>query len=212
MLDRAWCAVVITAAGASSRMGRPKALVDWHDQPLLLHQLAAFEGFGQRIVVLGASAEHILETLAFPGDTDIVVNPDWEAGRSGSLRRAFANVKPSAKAVVVVAVDQPVEPEVVDALLAAFDPGRHAYAVPVTVGRRGHPLLLSGVLADSVRRFGDSESLRDLTHRYADSAMLVPVDSRSCVLDLNTPQDLALATATDPVTVTGPVSDTMTHG
>ena len=33
-------AALITAAGASTRMGRPKALVPWRGRPLLLHQAA----------------------------------------------------------------------------------------------------------------------------------------------------------------------------
>jgi len=170
-------------------MGRPKALVPYAGLPLLSYQLAALEGFGQRIVVLGAAEDAIRAALDLEGAT-LVSNPEWESGRSGSLRLGFGAVRAAARAVLVTAVDQPLDPEVVAALLGAFDPSAYAYAIPVVEGRRGHPLLVGAALLPALRSLGDAELLRDAIARYADAALALPVTSREALLDLNRPEDL----------------------
>lgn len=190
VLDRAWCAAVITAAGAGSRMGRPKALVEWQGVPLLLRQLAALEGFGQRIVVLGAAAEEIRESLDIPRGVAVVENEGWQTGRSGSLRLGFHAVNPSALGILVAAVDQPVDPAVVDLLLARLDPAEHAWVLPRVGERRGHPIILSGTLLPALRELGDDETLRELALRFESSALEIQVESELALANFNRPEDI----------------------
>ena len=68
-LARPSTAIVVLAAGASRRMGRPKQLETWQGQPLLRHVAAtALEAqLGPVIVVLGAHADvvrPVIEDLA----------------------------------------------------------------------------------------------------------------------------------------------------
>ncbi len=189
MLDRAWCSAVITAAGASSRMGSPKALVDYRGQPLLGHQLAALEGFGQRIVVLGSAAAAIRAALDLEAAT-VVENPDWRSGRSGSLRCGFGAVHDDARAMLVVGVDQPLDSDVIEALLGTFDPPSHAFAIPLVDGRRGHPIVFAAALLQALRELGDDETLRGLANSFAAAALEVPLDAPEALRNLNTPTDL----------------------
>ena len=105
--------ILLLAAGASSRWGRPKALLDWRGTPLV-HHLArvALEavGPGGRVVrVLGAHAAAI---GAVPGPAEVadVFNPDWSLGMGASiacgLRAALAR-DPGLAAAVVLPCDQP---------------------------------------------------------------------------------------------------------
>ena len=190
MLDRAWCAAVVTAAGASSRMGRPKALVELGGVPLLARQLAALTGFGQRLVVLGAHAEAIRAGVHL-SEATVVDNPAWPSGRSSSLRCGFAAVSSQARAVVVAGVDQPIDAAVVDALLAAFDPATHACALPIAGDRRGHPALLNAALLDPhLRHLPDDSTLRDVLARFADATLEVPVQSAVTLANLNSEADV----------------------
>lgn len=197
MLDPAWCAAVLTAAGASRRMGTPKALVRYRDRPLLLHQLEALEGFGQRIVVLGNGATEIREAVTLPPEVVVVENPDWEQGRSGSLRRGFGAVSRSAGAILVSGVDQPLDPAVIALLLAALDPSEQAYAVPLVGERAGHPILFAGALLPILVELGDAETLRDVAARYRDAALRVPVSSDLPLKDFNRREDMI--SGPDPV-------------
>ncbi|MBK7725004.1 MAG: NTP transferase domain-containing protein [Dehalococcoidia bacterium] len=52
---------IILAAGTSTRMGRPKALLDWGGQPLVCYQVRQLQeaGCDEVIVVLGHKADNI---------------------------------------------------------------------------------------------------------------------------------------------------------
>ncbi len=172
-------------------MGSPKALALWKGRPLLEHQLEAVEGFGQRIVVLGAAADRILSSLSLPDDVKVIENHDWATGRSGSLRCGFHAVSQAALAVLVAAVDQPVAPEAVEAILDQLDPAVHAYAVPRVGDQRGHPVVWVGTMLPTLRELGDSETLRDLVIRYQHAGLEVPIESALALRNFNRPEDLA---------------------
>ncbi len=174
-------------------MGMPKALVEVRGRPLLESQLDALAGFGQRIVVLGAHAAEIRQVLGerLTG-AHVVENPDWSTGRSASFRLAFAAVSDAAKAIVVTGVDQPLQAETLAALLAAFEPDVHSYAVPMVGDRRGHPLLLSArLLEPQLRGLGDDTTLRAILEPFAAAAIAVSVESLASLANLNTPTDVA---------------------
>lgn len=111
MADAGACVVVVLAAGGSSRMGRPKQLLDVDGEPLVRHaaRVALDAGSGRVLVVLGAEAERVraaIEDL----DLAIVVNPDWREGLASSLRAGVAEVEriaPDARGLIVLPADQP---------------------------------------------------------------------------------------------------------
>src|SRR2546429_5429739 len=74
---------VVLAAGASERMGRPKALLDFRGRPFAVRILEALEALDvkSRVVVLGPDAARIRPSLA-THDCIIVENPDLAGERS----------------------------------------------------------------------------------------------------------------------------------
>ncbi|GAA1165248.1 nucleotidyltransferase family protein [Nocardioides aquiterrae] len=143
---------LLLAAGAGSRMGRPKALVD--DWLVRSIRVLTDGGCARTTVVLGARAEEALRLLDGTGATAVVA-ADWEDGMSASLRAGLtAAAGTDADAVVVTLVDLPdVGADVVRRLLdPAPDAGtlrRAAYD-----GRPGHPVVLgrdhwAGVVAET---------------------------------------------------------------
>jgi len=67
---------VVLAAGGSTRMGRPKALLEVDGVPLVVHHARAFAALGVRVsVVLGAQASAVAAVL--DGSVRVVVNPEW---------------------------------------------------------------------------------------------------------------------------------------
>ena len=132
---------LLLAAGAGTRMGRPKALVDgWLTRAVDSLEAAGCEGV---TVVLGAGADEAHELLAEAGvEVREVVAEDWADGMGASLRAGLESLDDGPVAVIVTRVDLPdVGAEVVRRVLA--DPvdtatlRRAAYD-----GVPGHPVLI----------------------------------------------------------------------
>ena len=79
--------VVILAAGSSSRLGRPKQLLEYQNKTLLqriIDMVTSF-AFNPSIVVLGAHAEQIRDATELENVTT-VYNEDWSEGIASSIR------------------------------------------------------------------------------------------------------------------------------
>jgi molybdenum cofactor cytidylyltransferase len=99
---------IILAAGASSRLGSPKQLLEWRNRPLLEHAIVnARAVLNERvIVVLGAHAEAMHTTIDLGGVTSII-NPAWQEGMASSIRAGVHALPESASAVLILLCDQP---------------------------------------------------------------------------------------------------------
>src|SRR5580704_7364030 len=84
-------AAIILAAGASSRMGRAKALLELEGRSLVARAADAAAASGARpiVVVLGADADRIRAHLAgLP--VHVAQNPHWASGMASSIRPGLA--------------------------------------------------------------------------------------------------------------------------
>src|SRR6476659_6714021 len=102
-------AALILAAGASSRMGRPKQLLDWEGRPLVraAAEVALAARLDPLLVVVGGAQAQVAEALdGLP--LRMIANRDYAAGQSTSLRAGIAALGQDADAVVVLLGDQPV--------------------------------------------------------------------------------------------------------
>jgi molybdenum cofactor cytidylyltransferase len=182
---------VIVAAGASQRMGRPKALLPWAGTTLLDHAVrtARAAGVVHLAVVLGPATEQLAGTL----DAMTVLNPRPESGRSTSIRFGAQALPDEVAAVLVQSVDQPAPLAVLTALFTALEAGG-AVSLPVFGGRRGHPVCVAGRLLPELRRVDEAEEgLRSIVRGYAAQTVEVDVESESVLWNLNDPAAYAAA-------------------
>lgn len=100
---------IVLAAGASSRLGQPKQLLDFGGRPLLQHAIDAMErsGLVDIVLVLGHRAEEVEAAVATGPDTRTVVNPDYALGQATSLRAGLEAADERSQAAVVILGDQP---------------------------------------------------------------------------------------------------------
>ena len=105
---------LVLAAGASSRMGRAKALLDWDGKPLLQHQIDELlaAGCDPVVVVLGHESRPIEEAVDRTDVSQIVINTQHMSGRASSVRVGMAvlndaTVSGAVGAVIIASVDTP---------------------------------------------------------------------------------------------------------
>ena len=151
--SRPFLSAVILAAGASTRMGRPKQLLTLGSKCLLQHVVdAALKSvLNEVIVVLGHRAAEIEATLRFPEDASVraIVNSAYSDGQSTSLRLGIQSIDPRSSAAAILLGDQPgVGAELIDAVAAHFVANdapiaRPSFAVSGEPRRPGHPVFLA---------------------------------------------------------------------
>jgi molybdenum cofactor cytidylyltransferase len=103
-------ALIILAAGASTRLGQPKQNLVFQNKTLLQNAIEAGLASGCRpmVVVLGANADKIHLPIEHE-DVDILINKDWAEGMASSIRLAIKHVEKDAavKGAIIMLCDQP---------------------------------------------------------------------------------------------------------
>lgn len=185
-------AAVVLAAGSSRRMGRDKLTLPWGEHTVIEQVLASLQTGGVSEIWLVTGAAHAALDACLAGrDLHLVYNPDHAGGEmTRSLQVGLNSLPPQASAALVVLGDQPqIEPEVVQAVVQAYQQQQAGLVVPSYQRRRGHPWLLSRRYWLEVLALSAPETLRDFLNRRANDVYYINTGRESILLDLDTPQD-----------------------
>jgi len=167
---------VILAAGASSRLGTPKQLLQFEGASLLRHAaLAASRSRAADVIVLlGADAPAMMKELDGLR-VRTVENPLWREGIGSSIRSAVSALGAGCDGVLVMLCDQPrLTSAHLDALIDAFERRPDRPAASVYAGSAGVPALFPrAMFGELLRLAGDNGAKRLLTSRM-ENLSLVP--------------------------------------
>lgn len=189
---------LVLAAGAGSRMGGPKAVLEYRGEPLITRAVrTAFTGGCDRVcVVLGAETERAAAYAEAAG-AFAAVSEGWADGMGVSLRAgldAIERAVPDASAALVLLVDQPdiTEAAVAEVLGARSAPDDETIlAAAVYEGRRGHPVLIGRAHWAELRpTLTGDVGAREYLQAHRDEIILVPCDELADPRDLDRPEDL----------------------
>ena len=188
---------VLTAAGESTRMGRPKPLLTWRGLTLVEYQIGSLTaaGVSEVVVVLGYRHEDISPHVRGPG-VRYVVNRRYRDGRSTSIRAGIAATSPEVEAIVLLGVDQPRSPEIVAETVASHLDSGALITSPRRNGRGGHPIVFSSALRDELDAITEEEQgIRQVFRAHRDEVNELEIDDPVIHLDLNTVKDYDRARA-----------------
>jgi len=185
-------AIVILAAGLSSRMGANKLLADVAGEPLIRRTVASAlnSGGAPVVVVTGHQQTEIHEALA--GSNVIYVhNPQYSEGLSSSLRVGIAALPTDVEGTIIILGDMPeTPPSLLDRMIASFSPeeGR-LICVPVNNGRRGNPVLWARQYFPEMERITGDNGAKHLIGVHDSSVFEVEADD-TAFRDVDTPEAL----------------------
>ncbi len=185
---------IVLAAGASTRMGRPKALLPVGDGTFLTRVVTVLAGVGAQpiIVVSGSAHEAIRAALDTAGLAAAVVrNPAPERGQLSSLLTGLEALSgPDATGALVWPVDVPlVSAGTVARLVAAFAGSGAPIVRPGRGAEHGHPVIFARETFDHLRRADPATGARSVVRAFGNRVLDVEIDDPGAFIDIDTPDD-----------------------
>lgn len=105
------CGIIILAAGASTRLGKPKQLLPVGSQSLLSHTVGvAIKSKADHVIVVLGDKFHELRKKIDGQSLDIAENKDWKEGMASSIRTGLSKMLesyPDIDAIIFMVCDQP---------------------------------------------------------------------------------------------------------
>lgn len=185
---------IVLAAGASRRMGRPKALLPCSPEgPTFVARILGTllkAGIVDRLVV-GRADDPALQSHvnSLEPPSAFVVNPDPSRGQLSSLL-AGLDAAPDADAVLVWPVDCPlVRADTVSAVLAQAEARRAPIARPARGGRHGHPVFFRRAMFGELRSADPAVGARAVVRARAGEVLDIEVEDPAIFADIDTPAD-----------------------
>lgn len=184
-------AVVLLAAGLSTRMGTNKLLLPWDHETTLVETSAiptTHVHAEQYIAVVGRDAPVVADALSNLGFV-AVENPTPDAGLASSIRIALETVQDDIDAIMVCLGDMPlVESRTLTQLMDAFDPtdGR-ALCYLRYQGQRGNPVVVGRRFFQELSELSGDVGARVILDRYPHLVHPVDVDDDSILVDIDDP-------------------------
>lgn len=185
-------AVIVLAAGSSSRMGAHKLLLPLGGKPLVAWSVAAAcaSQASTVIVALGRSAGEVAEALP-EGLFTTVVNTGYADGMGTTLALAVRQLPPDVLGTLVVLGDQPLMPaSAINAVLAAARKQPNRVTMGDYGGRRGHPVYLPRRVFPQVLALTGDEGARSIiAAEHGDIGLVSIVGAEHALLDVDTPEE-----------------------
>jgi molybdenum cofactor cytidylyltransferase len=185
---------IILAAGASTRMGVPKQLLQFGSETMLRRagRVAIEAGCRPVVVVTGADAAHSRKALRGLSVLE-VENQRWESGMGSSIcagMEAIVAANPQIEAVIVMVCDQPfITRDIIAGLLGAHQE-TNCSIVASRYGRSyGVPALFGRTHFAELMKLKGTGGAKQIIQRHLGKVHLLPFPKGK--IDVDTPEDWA---------------------
>ncbi len=208
------CGVVLSA-GASTRMGRDKALLPWppvaEGTPAANTFLGAtidlLQQYAELVIVVGGKNATAIAPVVYAHAAFLTVNRDPERGQFSSLQVGVQEVLSQGRdAALIALIDRPpVLPRTVQQLCEAFryaSPDVWAVVPQVTRGEQvvhGHPILIGREMIQAFLHAPVTSTAREIEREYQRHIQYVPVEDPRIGINIDTPEDYARLAAAEMI-------------
>jgi molybdenum cofactor cytidylyltransferase len=181
-------AIIILAAGSSSRMGRSKQLLEIDKIPLLRKTVSTVLACNSEkiYVVIGSNADSH-KTVIADLPVQIVLNEEWSKGMGSSLKKGLASamsVSPGLAGVIVTVCDQPLlkSQHLNKIFLKYLETGKEIVASRYG-GTAGVPTFFSKELFTELMNLQDQHGAKKIIERHPDQLEMVDFPGGEIDLD-----------------------------
>ncbi|NMC40552.1 MAG: nucleotidyltransferase family protein [Bacteroidales bacterium] len=189
-------AAVIPAAGESSRTGTPKMLLRFGKNTMIERVILNFMESNVReiVVVLGAWKNDILKVIS-GYDIKYCFNEEFNRGMLSSVICGIRSLSPEIEAAVILPGDYPfIRGSFIDEFSDAFLGSGKGIGVPVSGGRKGHPIILGRKYFSIVEKINPSGGLREIIGLHEDDVFRHFTDNDYIHTDIDTMEDYFAST------------------
>ncbi len=182
-------AIIILAAGNSSRLGEPKQLLHYQGKTLLRHTADEALLLTEKVVVVtGEEHPQIAEQIT---GLHHIRNENWSEGMASSLKVGLKETLqcfPEMEQFIFAVCDQPfITASVFKALIDKKNTSPKRIVASAYAETLGVPVLFSGFYIQELLNLKGQEGARKLIQRYKDDTDSVPFENGSW--DIDTPED-----------------------
>ena len=184
--------IVILAAGASTRLGQPKQLLEFQGTTLIqrITQIAVTAVQKPVVVILGANSS-LIRSLLTHMPVHIVHNPDWPEGMTSSIRNGLSALlyfSPDTEGVIFAVCDQPyITPELFLEMISVGSKSNKPIVACNYNNVLGTPVLFKKEYFDVLLALKDNEGARKIIQSHPESVEEVPFPLG--IFDVDTMQD-----------------------
>ena len=136
-------AIIILAAGSSSRLGRPKQLLELDGNTLLQKSITTALNVSKNVIVVLGANENLIRPTISGSPIEIVLNKNWADGMSSSIRIGMSVLeKKEHKAVLIMLCDQPyVDDFLLKKMISVFEKSKLPIVASEYEGKVGVPAI-----------------------------------------------------------------------
>ncbi|GAB3536469.1 hypothetical protein GCM10027443_26870 [Pontibacter brevis] len=184
--------LVLLAAGASKRLGKPKQELLYQGATLLQHatQAALDSACKPVVVVLGANTDKL--STGLPDETVVTVhNPEWQEGMASSLRyglSALVELAPEVSDVIFMVCDQPfVDATLLNRLIQVKKESGKGIVACAYGDTLGTPALFDKAYFKELMALEGKGGAKEFLFKYNHDTSAVPFPQGA--IDIDTPAD-----------------------
>jgi len=182
--------LILLAAGSSSRMGRPKQLLEIEGKPLVRRaaETALASICDSVVVVVGAEPASIRAALEGL-DVEVVENPEWKQGMGTSIHAGVAQAHGrDADGIILALADQPlVTAGILNNLITTARAGGRPIVASQYAGTVGVPAYFAREFFPQLLALKPGEGCKGLILTQAEKTIGLPCPEAEA--DIDTPED-----------------------
>ncbi|MDF2431649.1 MAG: molybdenum cofactor cytidylyltransferase [Mucilaginibacter sp.] len=182
--------IIILAAGASVRLGKPKQNLIYKGQTLLQRTIeTANASVCDPVIVVTGANKDVIEPTIKNLNIITVYNEAWQEGMASSIRSGIIEmqkIEPKVTSVILMLCDQPlVDTHILNLLILAKS--KEGIAVCAYNETLGPPALFDAVYFPELLSLKGQEGAKKLLLKYADKAHVIPFPQG--IIDIDTLED-----------------------